>query len=566
MGVEAPAAANHASLPPADRTEAPLLEMRSITKRFPGVLALSDVSFDVRAGEVHALVGENGAGKSTLMKILSGVYERDGGEILFKGKPYEPKSPRQAQAAGITTIYQELNQVPYLSVTENIFLGSELMRGPFVDWPAMHRQSSQLLAKLHLEIDPRTQLDHLGVAQQQMVEVAKALHHKADLIIMDEPTSALSVREIEDLFGIISELQAAGVAMVYISHHLDEAFAVSNRITVLRDGRHTGTYPTGELNVEKLIRLMVGRDLAEQFPKEDAPRGEEVLRVENLNQGRKLVDINFSAYAGEVLGIAGLVGAGRTELVRAIFGADFIDSGSIYVDGREVHIRSPRDAIRAGIALLTEDRKQQGLVLKMSTRENITMAVLNRLTGGPFTSRTKEEMLAQGYIDSMAIKTPSQDQLTINLSGGTQQKVVLAKWMATNPKVLVFDEPTRGIDVGAKVEIYKLINEFAREGVAVLMISSELPEILGMSDRIMVIHEGRIAGFLDRAEATQERILELATGQKLPASLAALAQQVDEAVKQATTPDAVQDAAQNPAQSPEGPTLSADQNTESSVP
>jgi ribose transport system ATP-binding protein len=540
MGVTAPAAATPASLPraaaAAPGTEAPLLEMRAITKRFPGVLALSEVSFDVRRGEVHALVGENGAGKSTLMKILSGVYARDGGEILFQGRPYAPKSPRQAQVAGITTIYQELNQVPYLSITENIFLGNELMRGPFVDWGAMHRQSSQLLAKLHLDVDPRTQLDRLGVAQQQMVEVAKALHHKADLIIMDEPTSALSVREIEDLFAIIRELQAAGVAMVYISHHLDEAFAVSDRITVLRDGRDTGTYPTRDLNVETLIRLMVGRDLSEQFPKEETPRGAEVLRVEGLRQGTRLRDINFSAYAGEVLGIAGLVGAGRTELVRAIFGADPIDAGRILIDGTPVPIRNPRDAIRHGIALLTEDRKQQGLVLKMSTRENITMAVLNRLTGSPFTSRPKEEALAQGYIDNMAIKTPSQDQLAINLSGGTQQKVVLAKWMATSPKVLIFDEPTRGIDVGAKVEIYKLINEFAREGVAVLMISSELPEILGMSDRIMVIHEGRIAGFLTRAEATQERILELATGQELPASLAALAQQVDQALEQVTGP------------------------------
>jgi ribose transport system ATP-binding protein len=536
MGVQTPAAvADRAaaanSLP--SGAGAPLLEMRAITKHFPGVLALADVSFDVRAGEVHALVGENGAGKSTLMKILSGVYARDGGEISFKGKPFNPKTPRQAQVAGITTIYQELNQVRYLSVTENIFLGSELMRGPFVDWPAMHRQASQLLAKLHLEVDPRTQLDRLGVAQQQMVEVAKALHHKADLIIMDEPTSSLSVREIEDLFGIIRELQAAGVAMIYISHHLDEAFAVSNRITVLRDGRHTGTYPTSDLDVDKLIRLMVGRDLSDQFPKEEAPRGPEVLRVEGLTQGERLIDMSFSAYAGEVLGIAGLVGAGRTELVRAIFGADPVDRGRIFIDGQELRVRSPRDAIRHGIALLTEDRKQQGLVLQMSARDNISMAVLDRLTPGVFTSQAKETALAQGYIDSMAIKTPSPEQLAINLSGGTQQKVVLAKWMATQPKVLIFDEPTRGIDVGAKVEIYKLINEFARQGVAVLMISSELPEILGMSDRIMVIHEGRIRGFLSRAEATQERILELATGQEVPAELAVVAQQVDQAILQA---------------------------------
>lgn len=498
----------------ADDATAPLLEMRNITKRFPGVLALSDVSFDIRRGEVHALVGENGAGKSTLMKILSGVYARDGGEIFFKGEPYNVKSPRQAQVAGITTIYQELNQVQYLSVTENIFLGSERMRGPFIDWQSMHAAARALLAKLHLDIDPRVQLSTLGVGQQQMVEVAKALHHKADLIIMDEPTSALSVREIEDLFGIIKELQSTGVAIIYISHHLDEAFVVSNRITVLRDGHHIGTYASDQLDVDKLIRLMVGRDLSEQFPKETPGRGDEMLRVEDLVQGERIRGISFSAYAGEILGIAGLVGAGRTELVRAIFGADPYDHGQIYVSGQQVKIRNPRDAITHGIALLTEDRKQQGLVLQMSTRDNISMAILRRLTR-IFTDQGKETNLAQSYIDSMAIKTPSQDQLAINLSGGTQQKVVLAKWMATNPKVLIFDEPTRGIDVGAKVEIYKLMNELAREGVAIIMISSELPEILGMSDHIMVIYDGRVSGFLTRHEATQEKILQLATGNDL---------------------------------------------------
>ncbi len=490
----------------------PLLEMRGITIAFPGVLALDNVNFDVRRGEVHALVGENGAGKSTLMKILSGVYVRDSGEVIFKGQPVFFTTPRQAQLAGITTIYQELNQVAQLSVTENIFLGSEIERGVLVNWPEMHRQARELLAKLHLDIDPRQPLSRLGVGQQQMVEVAKALHHRADLIIMDEPTSALSLREIEDLFAIIRQLKAQGVSIIYISHHLEETFEVSDRITVLRDGRHITTQPTRALNVDSLIRYMVGRDLSEKFPKEEVPRGREVLRVENLNQGDRLKDIHFSAYAGEVLGIAGLVGAGRTELVRAVFGADPIDSGQFYIDGKPVTIRSPRDAIRYGIGLLTEDRKQQGLVLKMSTRENITMTVLKRLTRGLFTSRRRETALAQQYIDSLAIKASSQNQLVINLSGGTQQKVVLSKWMATEPRVLVFDEPTRGIDVGAKVEIYKLINQLARQGVAILMVSSELPEILGMSDRIMVIREGRIRGFLNRAEATEEKIMEYATG------------------------------------------------------
>jgi ribose transport system ATP-binding protein len=375
-----------------------------------------------------------------------------------------------------------------------------------------------LLAKLHLDIDPRTNLGKLGVAQQQMVEVAKALHHNADLIIMDEPTSALSIREINELFNIIRELKAHGVAIIYISHHLDEVFVVSDRTTVLRDGRHVATGLTSSLDIDQLIRLMVGRDLSEQFPKEQMPVGEEVLRVEGLNQGKKLRNISFSVKAGEVLGIAGLVGAGRTELVRAIFGADPIDSGTIFVYGRPVSVKSPRDAIRHGIALLTEDRKQQGLFLQLSVRKNITMSVLERLTSTIVTSRPKEIAVAKRFIDNMAIKVASQEQVVLNLSGGNQQKVVLSKWMATQPKVLIFDEPTRGVDVGAKVEIYRMINDLARQGVAILMISSELPEILGMSDRIMVLSGGSIGGFLDRAEATEEKIMEYATGFDKPSA------------------------------------------------
>ncbi len=488
-----------------------LLDMRRITKRFPGVLALSEVDFDVRKGEVHALVGENGAGKSTLMKILSGVYERDGGEVTFKDQPVAFRSPRQAQLAGITTIYQELNQVPYLSVTENIFLGAELTRGVALRWADMHQQARELLAKLHLDVDPRTPVGQLGVGMQQMVEVAKALYHKADLIIMDEPTSSLSIREINDLFAIVRELKDQGVSVIYISHHLEETFAVSDRITVLRDGRLISTQPTADLSVDKLIRLMVGRDLSEKFPKELVEPGDEVLRVEGLNQGGRLHDINFTVHAGEVLGLAGLVGAGRTELVRAIFGADPIDSGRFYVMGKPATIKSSRDAVNHGIGLLTEDRKRQGLFLQMSVRENITMSVLERLTRSLITNRKKETEVAQQYIDSLAIKASSQDQLAINLSGGTQQKVVLSKWLATSPRLLIFDEPTRGIDVGAKVEIYRMINELASRGVAILMVSSELPEILGMSDRIMVMAGGRIRGFLSRGEASEERIMELAT-------------------------------------------------------
>ncbi len=497
----------------------PMVEMRGISKGFPGVQALTSVNFDVRPGEVHALVGENGAGKSTLMKILAGVYERDEGEVLLKGQPVNFTNPRQAQLAGIVTIYQELNQVPEMSVTENIFLGSELARGALLNWPAMHEKAKELLAKLHLDIDPRQPIHKLGVAQQQMVEVAKALHQKADLIIMDEPTSSLSIREINDLFAIVRELKAAGVAIVYISHHLEETFEITDRITVLRDGRHVATRPTGDLNIDGLVRLMVGRDLSEKYPKEIVPRGEEVLRVEGLNRTGTLSDINFTAYAGEVLGIAGLVGAGRTELARAVFGADLIDSGKFFVKGQSVTIHNPNDAIQHGIGLLTEDRKQQGLFLQMSVRDNIVMAVLKRLTRGLRVNRHTESDVAQRYIDSMNIKASSQEQLAINLSGGTQQKVVLGKWMATEPHVLIFDEPTRGIDVGAKVEIYKMMNDLAREGVAIMMISSELPEILGMSDRVLVMRGGRIRGELTRAEATEEKIMEFATGTDKPEEL-----------------------------------------------
>lgn len=486
--------------------------MRGISKRFPGVLALSDVNFDVLPGEVHALVGENGAGKSTLIKILAGVYTRDSGDVIFRQKSVNFTNPRQAQISGITTIYQELNQVAEMSITENIFMGDEIERRVLLNWPEMHRRASDLLAKLHMDIDPRTLIKRLGVAQQQMVEVARALHHKSELIIMDEPTSALSLREIEELFGIIRELKESGVSIIYISHHLDETFAVSDRITVLRDGRHIATEPTKNLSTDSLIRLMVGRDLSDQFPKEAAQTGKEMFRIDHLKQGNRLVDISFSVYAGEILGIAGLVGAGRTELVRAIFGADMIDGGTFFVEGRQVRITSPRDAIRHGIGLLTEDRKQQGLVLQMSVRENTTLAVLERLTATLLTNRRKESELTQGYIKEIAIKTPSEYQAVGNLSGGNQQKVVLGKWIATKPKVLIFDEPTRGIDVGAKVEIYKLMNKLAAQGVAILMVSSELPEILGMSDRVMVIREGRITGTLTRAEATQQRIMELATG------------------------------------------------------
>lgn len=489
-----------------------LLVMRRIVKTFPGVKALENVNFTVRRGEVHALVGENGAGKSTLMKILSGVYRRDGGDMIWKGDIVNFTNPKQSQAAGITTIHQELNLIPEMSVTENIFLGDEIVQGPLLDWGTMHERAQAMLARLNLAIDPRTKIRELGVGKQQMVEVAKALHYQADLIIMDEPTAALSLPEIANLFTIIRQLRASGVAIVYISHHLEETFEISDRTTVLRDGRLVTTQPTGSLTVDDLIGLMVGRSLDEQFPKVPSPRGREMLRVESLQRGSVLHDISFTAYAGEVLGIAGLVGAGRTELVRALFGADLIDGGAMYIEGQPVSIQNPRDAIAHGIALLTEDRKGQGLVLSLPVRDNMTMSVLKRLTRGLLTNQQKESALARDYIGSLDIKTPSEHQPVVNLSGGNQQKVILSKWMATQPKILIFDEPTRGIDVGAKVEIYKLMNEFCARGTAIIMVSSEMPEILGMSDRIMVIRAGTIAGILDRADATQEKIMALATG------------------------------------------------------
>jgi ribose transport system ATP-binding protein len=490
---------------------AELLRASAVSKRFTGVTALDAVDFDLRAGEVHALVGENGAGKSTLMKILAGVYVPDGGDITYKGQPYAPRTPGQARDAGIVTIYQELNLVPELSITENMFLGTELARGPFLEWRAMHARARQLLARLHLDIDPRTPVGRLGVGQQQMVEVAKALLHEADIIIMDEPTASLSLREIDDLFQIVRELRGHGVSTIFISHHLDEAFALSDRITVLRDGRHVTTRPTRQLTRTELIALMVGRDLAEHAPKKAVPAGDEILRVEGLTRHGAFEDISFAARAGEVVGLAGLVGAGRTEVVRAIFGADPVDAGRILIDGREVAIRSPRDAIDHGVALLTEDRKGQGLILIFDVRENISLAVLDKLTRGQLTNERRERQLAAGFIERLAIKAPSQEQLALNLSGGTQQKVVLSKWLAAEARVIIFDEPTRGIDVGAKAEIYEIINELVAQGATVIMVSSELPEILAMSDRVLVMQGGRIRGELSRAEATQERIMALAT-------------------------------------------------------
>ncbi len=494
----------------------PLLELRGITKQFPGVLALDNVQFVLEEKEIHGLVGENGAGKSTLLKILAGALPMDKGEILLRGKPVRFSSPLEAIKSGIAVIYQEFNLVPYLSAGENIFLGREPRKFKyFVDFDKLHRSAQEILDRVGANFSSRTPVYQLSVAQQQLTEIAKALSQSATVIAMDEPTSALTEKEVEHLLNIMRSLKEEGVGIIFVSHRIEEVFQIADRITVLRDGKYVGTKRCEETNRDEIISMMVGREIKEKIPKRPAPIGEEILRVEGLTRKGVFSDISFSLHKGEILGLAGLVGAGRTEIARAIFGADPIDEGKIYLEGKEVTIRSPQEAIRLGIGLLTEDRRRYGLVLLMALRENTTLANLSDVSRAGFLNFSKERKVASKYVQELAIRTPSVEQLVRNLSGGTQQKVVLAKWLFSKSKVLIFDEPTRGIDVGAKVEIYELMNQLVARGVGIIMISSELPEILGMSDRILVIHEGRIAGELTREEATQEKIMTLATGGKL---------------------------------------------------
>jgi len=491
-----------------------LLEMKDITKRFPGVLALNKVKFELRYGEVHCLVGENGAGKSTLMKILAGAVPLDEGEIYIEGQKVEITSPFHAQQLGISMIYQEFNLIPYLSIAENIFLGREPKKGktPFIDWKKMYRDAEEVLQRVGLSIDVRTPVSELSVAQQQMVEIAKALSIKAKIIVMDEPSATLTDHELQTLFEIIRTLRRQDMGIIYISHRLEELYEIGNRVTVMRDGNYIGTFNIYDVTREDIIKMMVGRELVNEYPKIFVKRGPERLRVEGLTRNGVFEDISFSVHAGEIVGLTGLVGAGRTEVARAIFGADPIDKGKIYVDGVEVKIRSPQEAISHGIGFLPEDRKTQGLILSMTVRENTTLANLKAVTKWLFLNIPEEKRVTKKFIDELQIKTPSTEQIAQNLSGGTQQKVVLSKWLFTNSKILIFDEPTRGIDVGAKAEIFKLMNKLLEQGVAILMISSELPEVLGMCDRILVMHEGKLAGELTREEATQEKIMQLATG------------------------------------------------------
>lgn len=500
-----------------------LLEMKQITKEFPGVKALDGVTFDLHEGEFHSLVGENGAGKSTLMKTLSGVYPFGsyGGDIVVDGQVQQFKTVRDAENAGIAIIFQELSLVKELTVGENIFLGKEPSRFGVINWAELYQKASKLLKDLHLPIDPRTPVGNLGIGQQQLVEIAKALSQKAKILVLDEPTAALTESEVETLFKILTDLKARGVGMIYISHKLDEVFAMSDRITVLRDGKTVGTKDASELTKDKVISLMVGREVGDIFPTTSHEFGETVLEIKNLNafdfdnpQKKRVNDVSFSVRKGEVVGIAGLMGAGRSELLMSIFGAwQGKSSGEVYVEGRKVEINSPSDAIKNGIGFVTEDRKRFGLVLDQTIMDNSTLAGLKQIVGNFLTNRSKETIATKQVMSSLHVKANSPLTVAGTLSGGNQQKVVLGKWLLTNPKVLFLDEPTRGIDVGAKQEIYAEINKLAKTGLAIVMVSSELPEVLGLSDRVLVLHEGRLTGEFTKEEATPEKVMVAATGE-----------------------------------------------------
>ena len=488
--------------------------MTGVSKSFPGVVALEGVDLDLMAGEVHILLGENGAGKSTLMKILSGAEERDGGEILVDGKPAVLGSPRAARELGISIIYQELTLVPQLSAPANIFLGKEPTTPMgLLDLEAMKRDARGLLDGLGVAVDLEAEVGALGIAEQQMIEVAKALSENARILVMDEPTSALTSSEIDQLFAAMTRLLERGVGIIYISHRMNEVERVGTRVSVLRDGRKIGTYRTGDVSIDELIRLMVGRPVGDHFPRRRAPPGVEVLRVSGLSRRGVLHDIAFSVRRGEIVGISGLLGAGRTELARAIFGADRSDEGDIQVKGRAALVRSPAAAIRAGLGLLPEDRKTQGLVLALSVRENLALTSARRLSRFGLIDSAGEVSLSQRFVDDLRIRTPGIEQRAGALSGGNQQKIVLGKWLAASVDVLIMDEPTRGIDVAAKVEIYELMNRLTADGAGILMISSELPEVLGMSDRILVMRGGRVVSEFLAADATQEILLGAALGQ-----------------------------------------------------
>jgi len=492
----------------------PVLEMRRIVKDFPGVRALDSVDFELRAGEVHALVGENGAGKSTLMKVLGGVYRPDAGEIRIEGRELAIVDPRHARLLGIAVVHQELSLFPGLSVSENILGGEQPVRGPLglVDRQKTRAEAERVLAEFELNIDTDAAVRTLPIAHQQIVEIARALLQRARFLVLDEPTSALTEREKEMLFKAIRGLKASGFSVVYISHRLQEVFEIADRITVLRDGRKVDTVSASSTDIDGIIQMMVGRTLTDFFGRTASTPGAELLRVSGLSRGSLFREISFSLRRGEILGFAGLIGAGRTELARVLFGVDRADSGTISLKGKEIRLSSPRQAIRSAIAYLSENRRVEGLFRGMDVRANIVVTHLHKYSRFGLMSRKAEADAALEYVSRLRIQTPDVDRAVSNLSGGNQQKVVLARWLAVKPEVLIVDEPTRGIDVGAKAEIYTLLRSLAAQGMGIILISSELPEVLGMSDRIAVLYEGRMTGLIPKSEATQEKIMALAAG------------------------------------------------------
>jgi ribose transport system ATP-binding protein len=492
----------------------PVIEMKGISKSFSGNKVLDRVDFQLLPGEVHALMGENGAGKSTLIKILTGIYERNEGTVTVKGREVHFHNPKEAEQAGIAVIHQELNIIPTLTVYENMFLGKELTVGRFgfTKDKEMKQKTKEYLNRLGIDLDPNIEAGKLSVGQQQMIEIARAVAANTEVLIMDEPTAALTDREIEALFKVISSLKEQGVAIVYVSHRMEEIFQICDRISVLRDGQFIGVKEVATTNFDEIVKLMVGRQLGERFPERNTNIGGERLKVEGLTSKGSFENIHFSVNQGEVIGVAGLMGAGRTEIMQSIFGYRHLDGGKIYIDGKEVTIKTPHDAIKAGIAFVTEDRKSQGLILDLSVRENFSITNLDKISAKSLISSQKEVSMVDEMIEKLRVKTSGRELSVKSLSGGNQQKIVIGKWLGMNPKILILDEPTRGVDVGAKKEIYQLINDLTKQGVAIIMVSSELPEILGMSDRILVIHEGKLSGVLDKSDASQEKIMQFATG------------------------------------------------------
>ena len=491
-----------------------ILKLKNITKEFPGVVALNNINFGLMKGEVHVLLGENGAGKSTLVKVLSGAYSKDSGEIYLNGVKIEIKNPKHAQQLGIGIIYQELNLIPHLTVAENIFLGSEYLNSfGLINNKKIYEETKKLLDELNVHINPDSLVSTLGTAQQQMVEIARALSLNSQILIMDEPTSSLTKNEIHQLFQTIRKLKQKGVAIIYISHRLEEIFEIGDRVTILRDGNYVATKLIDETDQNELVKMMVNRDLKDHYPKRRAGAGKELLRVNNLSTKDLLKNISFRLNSGEILGIYGLLGSGRTELARVIFGADTYETCEIYLNERLIKINSPSKAIKEGIGFLTEDRKTQGLILDICIKHNISITTLNEFSKFGFIDGKNEEQVSEKYISDLKIKTTGSDQIVRFLSGGNQQKVVFAKWLNSGANIYIFDEPTRGIDVGAKQEIYELMNKLTEDGSGIMMISSELPEILGMSDRVLVMHNGEISADLENKNLTQEELLNYAVGE-----------------------------------------------------